>query len=346
MSWLLGSEAPQLVVVNIILAVIGMLLITKGGDLFTDSALSIARRTKIPPAIIGATVVSMATTFPEFVVSLTGALRGSPDIAVGNALGSCVCNLGLIVGVCALLKGILARRRGTDATIPVSRSSLFVPGGFMLGAALLLWCFGAFSEPLGTAPHGLVLWQGATLTLTALCYLGYELWSTKHSHFADDELDSDSPLTETTLRSNMLVFLLGAAVVLLGSRMLVANAAQVAREFGVSELVIGLSILAVGTSLPEFTVSIMSVIKGHGELGVGNIVGANILNICWVVGSCAMFSTLPIQQQTIMLDAPVAILLMLLLPIFAWRHQRISAPAGGALVCIYATYMIFISIMM
>ena len=120
------------------LLLVGMLLIVKGGDWFTDAAVAIARATKIPPAIIGATIVSMATTFPAFMVSLSGALSGNPGFAVGNALGSCCCNIGLIVGTCAILSGVMAKKRGSTPGIHVSRHTLIWPGGFMLAAGMLV----------------------------------------------------------------------------------------------------------------------------------------------------------------------------------------------------------------
>ena len=120
----IGQDAAPGMLWNWIVLVVGAMLIMRGGDLFTDSAVAIAQTTRIPKAIVGATVVSVATTFPEFMVSLTGALRGQPDFAVGNALGSCQCNIGLIVGTTALLKGVLARKRGTEPGIPAGRGAL------------------------------------------------------------------------------------------------------------------------------------------------------------------------------------------------------------------------------
>ena len=148
-SWwkiLLGMEPPQSNVLCGVLILVGMALITKGGDLFTDSAVAIARATRIPPVIIGATIVSVATTFPEFMVSLTSAFQGHSDLAIGNALGSCCCHIGLIVGTCAILKGILAKKRNEEAGIPVNRVTLLGPGLFMLTAGAAVWCFSMFDN--------------------------------------------------------------------------------------------------------------------------------------------------------------------------------------------------------
>lgn len=123
-----GIIAPSSILISLLFIALGMLSITKGGDLFTDSSVEIARLTRIPPVIIGATIVSMSTTFPELMVSVTSTLSGKGDLAVGNALGSCLCNIGLIIGSCALLNGFLARRRNTDRAIPVSRFTIVGPG--------------------------------------------------------------------------------------------------------------------------------------------------------------------------------------------------------------------------
>ena len=339
----LGSQAAASTLFNVVLVLFGMLLIAKGGDIFTDSAVAIARATRVPPVIIGATIVSMATTFPEFIVSLTGALAGKPGFAVGNALGSCCCNIGLIVGTCAMLKGVLARRRGEEPGIPASRLTLTGPGSFMLVAGLAVWCFSLFDQGEASAGYGIARWQAVTLVGLLLAYLGYSLRTALQARFegtlAPTESDAEEELREN-LRKQFLAFLVGAALVVLGSRVMVANAAQVARDFGVSELIIGLTVLAVGTSLPEYTISLLAVIKGHGSLGIGNIIGANVLNICWVVAGCALIGPLPIQDQTVQLDGPVVLLLMVMLVALPWKKERVSTAIGATLFGIYCLYLV------
>jgi cation:H+ antiporter len=335
---------------NIFLLLAGMAVITKGGDLFTDSAVAIARATRIPPVIIGATIVSMATTFPEFMVSLSGSLDGKPGFAVGNALGSCCCNIGLIVGSCALLKGFLAKRRGEEPGIPANRVTLLGPGLFMLAAGSAVWFFGSFDAggaviKAGGPPseYGIARWQAGMLVLLLVGYLAYSLRSALRARFeseleADNEEAADQEISSQMGRT-LLVFLAGAALVVLGSKLMVSNAGRIANEMGVPELVIGLTVLAIGTSLPEFTISLMAVIKGHGALGIGNIIGANVLNICWVVATCALISPLPIQSQTFILDAPCVLLLMILLPALAYKHERISTASGAVLLAVYVGYL-------
>jgi cation:H+ antiporter len=348
---LLGMEAPKSLVLCVVLLLVGMALITKGGDLFTDSAVSIARATRIPPVIIGATIVSAATTFPEFMVSLTGALQGKDGIVVGNALGSCCCNIGLIVGTCAILQGILAKRRNEEAGIPINRVTLLGPGLFMLAAGASVWCFSMFdnaglmNEQGKPVPYALSRWQGTVLAVLLVFYLGYSLRTALQARF-ETTMTEDESGAEEEIREHMgkqlLMFLLGALLVVLGSRLMVASAAHLAREFGISELIVGLTILAIGTSLPEYTISLMAVVKGHGSLGIGNIIGANVLNICWVVATCTLINPLEIKPQTIMLDGPVMLLLMVGLLALGWKRERISITSGVVLCSVFTAYYVII----
>ena len=337
-----GSQSAPNTAVSVVLVLIGMLLITKGGDIFTDSAVAIARATRIPPVIIGATIVSIATTFPEFMVSFSSAVTGKPAFAVGNALGSCCCNIGLIVGTCALLKGILAKKRGEEPGIPASRVTLKGPGSFMIVAGSSVWIFGWFDA--GEAgKHGIAAWQAVALVLILIVYLAYSLRSAMRARF-EGQLDEEEAKQEEQLRAKLskeaLLFLLGALLVVLGARLMVVNAGAIARTMGVPELIVGLTVLAVGTSLPEYTISFLAVYKGHGSLGIGNIIGANVLNICWVVATCALVSPLEIEPQTLFLDGPVVLLLMGLLLGLGWKNEKISATTGAILFAVYCSYLV------
>lgn len=332
--------------VNAALLLVGMYLIVKGGDWFTDAAVAIARATKIPPAIIGATIVSMATTFPEFMVSLTGALEGNPGFAVGNALGSCCCNIGLIVGTCAILSGIMARKRGGEPGIHVSRHTLIWPGGFMLASGLLCWAMSWFGEvTIPGAKFQLGRDEAGILVAVLVLYLGYSLrsaWLARlQAELIEDE-EEEADKLEGSVRAQIGWFLLGAVAVVIGSKLLVGNAEIIATAWGVPKLVIGLTVLAIGTSLPEFTISFMAVWKGHGALGIGNIIGANVLNICWVVATCAMIEPLKIEQQTMILDGPVMLGLMVLMLFFGYRKEQISPRMGAILFAVYLSFYVVI----
>ena len=346
---LFGLKAAGSLVANLVLLGLGMLLITHGGDLFTDSAVDVARVTRVPPVIIGATIVSMATTFPEFMVSLTGALRGHPDFAVGNALGSCCCNIGLIIGSCALINGYLAPRRGTQTGIPASRLTLRGPGAFMLTAGVAVWAFSLFDNAGlvdnngNTVPFAITRWQAGVLVVLLVAYLGYSLRTALQARFAEvtrAEAEADQE-AERRIIQIVVLFAVGAGLVVVGSKLLVENSVQIAFAMGVPKLIVGLTVLAIGTSLPEFTISLLAVLKGHGALGIGNIIGANVLNICWVVATCALINPLPIQWQTVVLDGPVVLLLMTLLIGLAWKNERFSMRSGAVLIAVYALYYVF-----
>lgn len=342
----LGVDPGPALAGSLALLLLGMLVITHGGDLFTDSAVAIARATRIPPVIVGGTLVSLATTFPEFMVSFTGALRGQPEFAVGNALGSCCVNIGLIVGFCALLNGWMSRGRDREAAIPINRVTILGPGLFMLGAGVLVYAFSWFDtggltddagEPL---PFAVSRWQGAVLFLI---FIGYLLFSLRIAYLSRYEIrgreeEQEAEEIREHLGVQSLVFLAGAGLVILGSRVLISNAAFVAEEMGVPKLWIGLTVLALGTSLPEFTISVLAVVKQHGSLGLGNIIGANVLNIGWVVATCSLWAPLRIQRQTVLLDAPLVLVLMALLLAGAYRKERVSWRLGAALFGVYVAY--------
>ncbi len=331
--------------------VVGMLAIIKGGDLFTDSSVEIARMTRIPPVIVGATVVSTATSFPEFMVSLTGTLAGSAEFAVGNAIGSCLCNIGLIVGVCAVTRGFLAKRRGLKPGIAADRSMLKGPGMFMLGSSVLLLLFSFFStggaEVNGQlARFGISRWQAAVLFVGMFWYLGYSIREARLARY-ESSLDKDSAphvVTAIEIAKASLQFVLATIVVVVGSRLLVCNGEAIALRMGVPKLVLGLTLFAVGTSLPELTISLIAVLKGHEALGLGNIIGSNVMNICWVLASCALVTPLPIEFQTVVVDLPVTMLLTVLLLVFPWKSERISTGAGWIMLLVYVAHLVGVTL--
>ena len=342
----MGIDAGPSLSANVALLLLGMLIITHGGDLFTDSAISIARATRIPPVIIGGTLVSLATTFPEFMVSFTAALRDVPDLAVGNALGSCCCNIGLIVGTCALLSAWKSRKEEGDGSIPINRVTILGPGLIMLTATVLLYAFAVFDDggvvdETGNPMNAISRWQAGVLFAIFIGYLLYSLriaYLSRHETVSHEEAEQAEEIRRH-IGLEALLFLGGAGLVVIGSRLLISNGEAAALALGVDPLVIGFTVLAVGTSLPEYTISVLSVVKRHGSLGVGNIIGANILNIGWVVAACAMYSPLPVKPQTLFLDIPVALTLMTVLLAASYRGERVTWKLGLGLFAVYAVWL-------
>lgn len=342
----MGSEPATALWAILLLIVVGLLAITKGGDLFTDSSVHIARMTRIPPMIVGATIVSMATSFPEFMVSVTGTLAGSMEFAVGNVVGSCLCNIGLVIGVCAIVRSVVARRTQSQPGIAASRQVLSGPGMFMLATAVLSCVFSAFDsgivdaagQPVG---FGLARWQAGILLIGMFWYLGYSVRQANRARY-DSSLTRgpDEPkVTAMEIVRVAATFVLACGVVVIGSRQLVTNGEALAGMLGIPKLVLGLTLFAVGTSLPELTISLIAVLKGHEALGIGNIVGSNVLNICWVLASCAIIRPLPIATQTVVVDLPVTLLLTVMLLALPWKSERISTGMGWAILTVYMVYL-------
>lgn len=347
-----GSEAPDSLWAMIALVLVALLAITKGGDLFTDSSVDIARMTNIPPVVVGATIVSTATSFPEFMVSLTGTLSGATEFAVGNAIGSCLCNIGLIIGVCAIVRGVIARRKGESPGITTSRDMLVGPGLYMLASCLGVFAFSLFSSggaQLDGQPtrFGLARWQALVLFIGMFVYLGYSARiarRARHQAALDGDANSDNGANFKSFLKAGLIFCVATAMVMIGSRLLVTNGEQIALRMGVPRLVLGLTLFAIGTSLPELTISLIAVLKGHEALGIGNIVGSNVLNITWVLASCALVTPLPIAMQTVLVDLPVTLLLTILLLALPWKSERITTQSGWILLMIYLAHLVGITV--
>ena len=321
-------------VLDLLLFVVAVVLIGKGADWFTEAAVKIAEATHIPKVIIGATIVSIATTLPEFSVSAIATIQNNTDMAVGNAIGSCICNIGLILGTCTLAKASI-----TD------RKLLTHQGMFMLGAGILIF--------LLTLGGKLNRWGGIILVMGLVTYMYYSVRTARTRRDKAllerivDEEDADFP-ARPTLVNEIVWFIIGAAFVVGGSRLLVHSGLRLAELLGVSQLTISLTVVALGTSLPEYITALTATIKGHQELSVGNIIGANILNVFWVLGGCSLIRPLGLNTQSSFLglpqtqsfDIPIMFILMTLLVAFGYSKGNLRRWQGGVLFIIYAAYIV------
>jgi cation:H+ antiporter len=301
---------------------VGVLLITKGADWFTEAAVKIAEATHVPRVIIGATIVSLATTMPEFTVSTYSALTARADFAVGNAIGSTVCNIGLILGTCLMIRPML-----------IDRPPLTLQQGLiMIGAGALVTLLGVDGR--------LSRIDSLPLILGLVGYVYYSMWVAKGERGkALAEMNGERVESDIDLRREALLFIVGAGCVVFGSRWLVNSAELIARKLGVPDLIIGITLVALGTSLPEYVTALTATIKGYQEISVGNIMGADILDIFWVLGGASLFKTLPIQRQTNVLDFPFMLALMIMLTFFARTRNRISRLEGFGLFAVYVIYL-------
>ena len=305
-----------------ILFVLGLLCLIKGGDWFVDGASALARRFHLPELLIGATVVSIGTTLPEVMVSTISAVSGHGEIAYGNAIGSVICNAALIAAI------TVAVRPGK-----VDPKALRVPVAFFFAAAAV-YCFAAYGMGRFTRPLGLLM-----LAMFA-AYMVANVWQMKS---APAEPEHEELMS---LGRIVLLLVVGAALIALGANLLVDNGTIIAQALGVPESVIALTFVALGTSLPELVTAITSLMKGHSDLSLGNVVGANVFNLVLVSGVSVTLAPFDIPQSatlfginsSLVLELPVMLLVMILLTIPALVRGRLSRVQGVALLCIYAAF--------
>lgn len=307
--------------VELLLFVIGLVLIVKGGDLFVDAAGWIAEVSGIPKFIVGATIVSLATTMPEMIVSIMAAVEGKVDMAVGNAVGSVTANTALIFAIALLFMTVeLTRRQYLTKSILLMASSAVV---------LLASLTGQFQ-----------LWGTIVLFLLFFVFIYENVRQAKL-----EMQESEKPeFSGKELAKNIVMFVLGAAGIVVGSRLLVDSGSAIATYLGVPESIIAVTLVAVGTSLPELVTTITSIIKKQSSLSAGNIIGANIIDLCLILPLCDLVSAekLPISHQSIVLDMPVCLLVVVTCVLPLLIRQKSSKVQGGVLLAMYVGYLIFV----
>lgn len=312
---------------NVLLFAVGLVALIKGGDWFVDGASEIARKFHLPELLIGATVVSIGTTLPEVMVSAQGAMAGSGGMAYGNAIGSIICNTSLIAALTVTIKPGRADRR-----------SMLLPVIFFFGAAALYVSVAYF---LGEFTR----WVGILLLCGFAVYIALTLWQMKKNP-AEPSEETEVEGKSTPIAKSIVFLVLGAALIAVGARLLVDNGIAIATVLGVPDTVIGLTFVALGTSLPELVTAVTSLIKGHGALSLGNIIGANLFNLVLVSGVATTISPFPVptgsqlfgQNASLVLDIPVMLCVMLILTVPTLIRQKLSRVQGISLLCIYAAF--------
>lgn len=327
-------------IVPIILLIVGFALLIKGGDWFVDGATGIARRFHLPEILIGATVVSIGTTLPEVMVSAGAALQGSGSIAYGNAIGSIICNTSLIAALTIAIKPGAAARK-----------SLVLPVAFFFIAAAV-YCVSAYV--LGTFS----LLIGLVLLSIFVIYMVMTVLRMKNNATLSDELASETVTDEDhtskseadtakdSLLKDIILLIVGAVVIAIGADFLVDNAIIIAEQFGVSQKVIGLTIVALGTSLPELVTAVTALLKGHGSLSLGNIIGANLFNLVLVSGVAVTLNPFDVPvsglvsgiNSSLIIDIPVMLGVMLILTVPTLLKEKLSRWQGILLLLIYASF--------
>ena len=305
---------------DLVLIAVGFALVAKGGDLFVDSSIHIGRALRIPRFVIGGTLVSLATTGPELVVSATASWMGDSGIALGNAVGSCICNIGLIVGTVALIM-----------PVQVDRPDFVRRGAWMVGGGLLVV---GFSWDRSLDPI-----YGAVLLAGAAAYLAWDLLGILRSRQGSTG-DAEQADAAGGLAGAVAWFAVGGACVLAGSYLLVESGQGLAAALGVPSAIIGFSVIAVGTSLPELVTGVTAARKGVPDLSLGNIVGANVLNLLLIVGLSGTIQPLVLDPFSQWYGFPWLGIFFLTIVGVVLKHGVVRRAAGIGLLMLYALYVI------
>lgn len=307
-----------MIIVSVILLVVGFVMLVKGADWFVDGAASLAARFGIPQLVIGLTIVAMGTSLPEAAVSITAALKGNAGITIGNVLGSNILNVLIILGITAVI-----------VPVAIQKSTLLYEIPFMLVISVAFLAMGITRQSV-TRIEGFMLW------VFFVVYLIYLYFLSKRSKDAEEEEQKKMPVWKS-----LLFIVLGGIMIVLGSDFAVNGASQLARMFGVSERFIGLTIVALGTSLPELVTSVTAARKGNADIAIGNIVGSNIFNILFVSGTSALICNVPFADS-FRIDAVIAVLSGILLWLGCARHKELRRSAGAVMLFAYGMYFVYL----
>jgi cation:H+ antiporter len=303
---------------------VGLVLLVWGSDRFVFGASATARNLGVSPLIIGLTIVGVGTSAPEIVVSATAALHGNPGVSIGNALGSNIANIGLVLGITALVRGVVVRTKIFRLEFPVMFG--------VMGLAWLILGDGALDRT-----DGFILSSAFILLLLFMVAIAARARRTDPLR---REFAADIPATVGTARA-LLWFAIGLVALLLGSRSIVWGAVSIARSFEVSDLLIGLTVVAIGTSLPELAASITSVIKNEPDIAVGNAIGSNMFNLLPVLALPGLIAPTAVPPEALQRDFPVMLALSVALVIMAWGFRgvgRIARWEGAVLLLAFIGY--------
>ena len=303
--------------IAIALLIVGFVMLTKGADWFVDGSSALAFRLGIPQLVIGLTIVAMGTSAPEAAVSITSALKGNEGITVGNVVGSNIMNILLILGIASVI-----------VPLAVQKSTRMIEIPYMIAITVLFGVLGYTGEMV-TRVEGGILW------IAFLIYLGYLLWMAKKGK-EDNEPDEK----QKSLPVQLLMILVGLVCIVLGSRFVVDGATEIAEVIGISERIIGLTIVAFGTSLPELVTSIAAARRGNADIAIGNIVGSNVFNILFVAGTSALISPVVFESKFVLDTAVATATAVLLLVCVCNKEGKLKRSGGIIMLAAYAAYFV------
>ncbi len=307
------------------LIVVGFALLLVGGEAVVRGSVSLANRLGVSPLIIGLTIVGFGTSLPEMVVSVNAALADAPGLAIGNVIGSNIANILLILGIAAMIRPVAVHPRAVTRDMAC-----------MSGATVIF---------IGIGMTGWILWwQGALMLALLTAYIGFTVWHDNRTHDAVAELHKEEAeeFSEVPLRTlNVaLIIVAGLFAVVIGAEWLVTGATTLARDFGVPEEVIGLTLVALGTSLPELATSIVAACRGHSDVCVGNIIGSNIFNLFGIVGLTSLFAPLPFSDKIISFDLLAMLGATAIMIPFMFTGRCVGRFEGFILLLAYGGYLL------
>lgn len=304
----------------IVLLIGGFILLIKGADFFVDGASSIAKKLKVPSIVIGMTVVALGTSLPEAAVSVTASLVGNNTLAISNVTGSNIFNLMVVCGFCALF-----------TSLNVTKDTLKKEFPFSIGCALVLLVLGYIGNELNRI-------DGIILLLIFIGYILYEVIIAIKSQITDDEDYKILPTWKT-----ILYVVGGAIAIMFGGDFVVDGASTIATALGLSQTLIGLTIVALGTSLPELVTSVMAARKNEVDMAVGNVIGSNVFNILFILGMAATISPIAFLFENI-IDIIILVAMSIIVLFFAYSKERIDCKEGIVMLLLYIVFMIYICI--
>ena len=310
----------------ILLLVIGFALLIWGADFFVDGASRVAARLKIPQIVIGLTIVAFGTSAPEAAVSISAGLKGSADLAVSNVVGSNILNIGIILGISALITPLAVQKATRKFEMP-----------YVMIVTIILMLLGMFDGKLGWI-DGLILWAGMIL------FLVYLLNIAKKGKNDEQEEGQDEKKKKAPLIWLIAKILIGGGAIVLGSDFAVDGATAIATSVGWSERLIGLTIVALGTSLPEMVTSVVAAIKKNADIAIGNIVGSNIFNLLFVLGTTALITPVAYTEAFIIDNIVAFVIAVLLWVLVLNRDCKLKRVGGAILLVSYVIYFIYLMI--
>ena len=304
------------ILLQVFLLAVGFLMLTKGADWFVDGTAGIAGKFGIPQLVIGLTIVAMGTSAPEAAVSITAALDHDAGIAIGNVVGSNILNILIILGITGFITNVAVQKSTIVAEIP-----------YMLLITVVLMVMGMFGNTVNFV-EGIILW------VLFIIYLAYLFVLAKKGNAEEEPLESSN----YSIWKLLLLTILGGVIVVWGATITVDSATYIAEAIGLSERVIGLTIVALGTSLPELVTSVTAARKGNADIAIGNIVGSNIFNILFVIGTSSLIIPITFESKFIV-DSLVAVGAGVLLWISVFKKKKLTRPWGVVMLVAYAAYL-------